>query len=155
MSCTVCRSLSMLLVIPPNYRLHRRWQFNEGALYLQKIQILRLPLRCKLGIVSHSLLRYKGPSHIYLEVKGTIIHSLEGMRYHEHRCLLQQGGFWNTNNQTVEVSYRSIKVTQLTKRDVFNYLLTWRYEVPCYTHFEVWGTILHSIGGMRDYLTLT
>ena len=21
------------LVIPPNYRLHRRWQFNEGALY--------------------------------------------------------------------------------------------------------------------------
>jgi hypothetical protein len=22
------------LVIPPNYRLHRRWQFNEGALYM-------------------------------------------------------------------------------------------------------------------------
>ena len=21
------------LVIPPNYRLHRRWRFNEGALY--------------------------------------------------------------------------------------------------------------------------
>ena len=23
------------LVIPPKYRLHRRWRFNEGALYLQ------------------------------------------------------------------------------------------------------------------------
>jgi hypothetical protein len=22
------------LVIPPNYRLHRKWQFNEGALYM-------------------------------------------------------------------------------------------------------------------------
>ena len=25
-------SLSPKLVIPPNYRLHRRWQFNEGAI---------------------------------------------------------------------------------------------------------------------------
>ena len=28
------------LVIPPNYRLHRRWRFNEGALYRQTIDYL-------------------------------------------------------------------------------------------------------------------
>ena len=29
------------LVIPPNYRLHRRWRFNEGALYIHwKVSLL-------------------------------------------------------------------------------------------------------------------
>jgi hypothetical protein len=28
------------LVIPPNYRLHRRWRFNEGALYFHVQNVL-------------------------------------------------------------------------------------------------------------------
>ena len=27
------------LVIPPNYQLHRRWRFNEGALYREKSEV--------------------------------------------------------------------------------------------------------------------
>ena len=97
--------------------------------YLQTIQILRLLLRCKLGIVSHPLrvrdtkdrltltLRYEGPSHTHSEIQRTISHSL-----------------WDTKDCLT---------------------LTLRYKGPSHTHSEIQRTISHSLWDAKDHLTFT